>query len=150
MASIPSLLAATFFATRSVVVGGDPYQLPPIYPEDADEPNPWFDAWLRRDITGYTVADVYSRVFRRFGFEAEVNAMQKAWQHGARERAMQQISDPMVEALSVIGTEAQCQAHIRRFVASGVDLPIVMPFSHDAHQASYLRTITAFQAKGAP
>lgn len=107
-------------------------------------------AWLRRDITGYAVADVYSRVFRRFGFEAEVNAMQKAWQHGARERAMQQISDPMVEALSVIGTEAQCQAHIQRFVASGVDLPIVMPFSHDAHQASYLRTITAFQAKGAP
>jgi probable F420-dependent oxidoreductase len=101
--------------------------------------------WLRRDITGYTVADVYSRVFRRFGFEAEVNAMHEAWQHGDREHAMQQISARMVEALGVIGTEADCQAHVRRFVAAGVDLPIIMPFAPDVSQASYLRTIAAFQ-----
>jgi superfamily I DNA and/or RNA helicase len=44
MASIPSLLAASFFATTGIVVGGDPYQLPPIYPEDAEEPNEWFRA----------------------------------------------------------------------------------------------------------
>ena len=42
MASIPSLIAASFFATTGIVVGGDPYQLPPIYPEDAEEPNEWF------------------------------------------------------------------------------------------------------------
>lgn len=44
MASIPSLIAASFFATTGIVVGGDPYQLPPIYPEDAEEPNEWFRA----------------------------------------------------------------------------------------------------------
>ncbi len=42
MASIPSLIAASFFSTTGIVVGGDPYQLPPIYPEDAEEPNEWF------------------------------------------------------------------------------------------------------------
>lgn len=103
--------------------------------------------WLRRDITGYTVADVYSRAFRDFGFESEVNAMHAAWQNGERERATQQISDRMVEALGVIGTEAACQDHVRRFVAAGVTLPIIMPFAPDASQASYLRTIAAFQTK---
>lgn len=44
MANIPSLVAASFFAKNGVVVGGDPHQLPPIYPEDAEEPNEWFRA----------------------------------------------------------------------------------------------------------
>lgn len=101
-------------------------------------------AWLRRDITGYTVADVYSRVFRRFGFADEVDAMHEAWQQGERERAMQQISDRMVEALGIIGTEEQCRAHVQRFAAAGVHLPIIMPFAPDASQASYLRTMAAF------
>jgi alkanesulfonate monooxygenase SsuD/methylene tetrahydromethanopterin reductase-like flavin-dependent oxidoreductase (luciferase family) len=106
-------------------------------------------AWLRRDITGYTVADVYRRVFRRFGFTAEVSAMYEAWQRGDRTQAMQQISDRMVEALGVIGTEDDCRAHIRQFVAAGVDLPIIMPFAPDAALSSYWRTISAFRAKAA-
>jgi DNA replication ATP-dependent helicase Dna2 len=44
MASIPSLAAASFFAGTGLVVGGDPFQLPPIYPEDSEEPNEWFRA----------------------------------------------------------------------------------------------------------
>lgn len=44
MANIPSLVVASFFAKAGMVVGGDPFQLPPIYPEDAEEPNEWFRA----------------------------------------------------------------------------------------------------------
>jgi len=44
MANIPSLAVASFFASTGMVVGGDPFQLPPIYPEDAEEPNEWFRA----------------------------------------------------------------------------------------------------------
>jgi probable F420-dependent oxidoreductase len=102
--------------------------------------------WLRHDITGYTVADVYSRAFRRFGFDAEVEAMQRAWQGGKREHAKQQISARMVEALGVIGTADACREHIRQFVAAGVDLPVVMPFTPEATPASYMRTIEAFRA----
>jgi alkanesulfonate monooxygenase SsuD/methylene tetrahydromethanopterin reductase-like flavin-dependent oxidoreductase (luciferase family) len=100
--------------------------------------------WLRRDITGYTVADVYSRVFRRFGFAAEVEAMQQAWRRGERELARQQISDRMVEALGVIGSAEFCRAHIRRFAAAGIDLPIVMPFAPEPLEASYEQTLAAF------
>jgi len=42
MANIPSIAAVSFYARHGFVVGGDPHQLPPIYPEDADEPNEFF------------------------------------------------------------------------------------------------------------
>lgn len=44
MANIPTLIVASYFAKAGVVVGGDPLQLPPIYPDDADEPSEWFQA----------------------------------------------------------------------------------------------------------
>ncbi|MBN1187648.1 MAG: AAA family ATPase [Bacteroidales bacterium] len=42
MANIPSIIATSYFAKKYFIVGGDPRQLPPIYPEDADEPNMYF------------------------------------------------------------------------------------------------------------
>ncbi len=44
MANIPNLIAATCYAQTGVVFGGDPFQLPPIYPDDAETPNEWFRA----------------------------------------------------------------------------------------------------------
>ncbi len=103
--------------------------------------------WLRRDITGYSVADVYSRAFRQFGFAAEIEAMQQAWQRGDRAGAMQQVSDRMVEALGVIGTAEACRDHIQQFADAGINLPIVMPFAPDASEASVVRTVAAFHAQ---
>jgi hypothetical protein len=48
---------------------------------------------------------------------------------------------------SIFTRTPACQDHVRRFVAAGVTLPIIMPFAPDASQASYLRTIAAFQTK---
>lgn len=104
--------------------------------------------WLRRDITGYTVADVYSRVFRRFGFAPEVDAMHEAWQRGERGVAMRQISDRMVRALGVIGDEKSCREQVRQFVEAGIDVPVVMPFAPEVDLGAYRRTIAAFTARG--
>lgn len=103
--------------------------------------------WLRRDITGYTVADVYSRVFRRFGFQAEVDAMQDAWQRGDRALATAQITDHMVDALGVIGTADACREKVEAFAAAGVDEPIILPFTPQADALpAYQQTIAAFSA----
>ncbi len=102
--------------------------------------------WLRRDITGYTVADVYSRVFRRFGFAAEVDAMQEAWNQGDRERAKQQITDHMVDALGIIGPAEMCREKVAQFVDAGIDVPVILPFTPDAVAVSaYAQTIRAFR-----
>jgi alkanesulfonate monooxygenase SsuD/methylene tetrahydromethanopterin reductase-like flavin-dependent oxidoreductase (luciferase family) len=97
---------------------------------------------------GYTVADVYSRVFRRFGFRAEVDAMQRAWQRGERREALHSISDRMVEALGVIGTAEVCRTRLRQFAEAGITLPIVLPFTPEAASAQgYRRTIGALAAQ---
>jgi len=74
MASIPSLIAASFFATTGIVVGGDPFQLPPIYPEDAEEPNEWFCAnvfekaeVIKRDDPRAAFLDTQYRMQREIG-----------------------------------------------------------------------------------
>jgi DNA replication ATP-dependent helicase Dna2 len=42
MANIPSLAAASFHANTGMILGGDPFQLTPIYPDDAEVPNAFF------------------------------------------------------------------------------------------------------------
>jgi DNA replication ATP-dependent helicase Dna2 len=71
MANIPSLAAASFFAKDGLVVGGDPHQLPPIYPEDAEEPNEWF----RDNI--FKIAGVNKRTDPRVAFLDTQYRMQK-------------------------------------------------------------------------
>ncbi len=44
MSSTPLLMAPAFYSKNSIVFGGDPRQLPPPFPEDAEEPNEWFRA----------------------------------------------------------------------------------------------------------
>lgn len=42
MTQIPYIVASSFYANSGLILGGDPVQLPPIFPEDADMPNEWF------------------------------------------------------------------------------------------------------------
>lgn len=42
MTPIPSLIAASYYTRKGMVLGGDPYQLPPPYPENAETPNEWY------------------------------------------------------------------------------------------------------------
>jgi len=44
MASIPNIIAASYHAKNGIVLGGDPMQLPPIYPEGAAIPNEYFSS----------------------------------------------------------------------------------------------------------
>lgn len=44
MSSTPQLMVAACYSKNSIVFGGDPRQLPPPFPEDAEEPNEWFRA----------------------------------------------------------------------------------------------------------
>lgn len=71
MANIPSLAVCSFFAKNGLVVGGDPNQLPPIYPEDSEEPNEWF----RENI--FYIAGVTERTDPRAAFLDTQYRMQK-------------------------------------------------------------------------
>jgi superfamily I DNA and/or RNA helicase len=62
MANVPTLAVASYFARDCLLLGGDPMQLPPIYPEDAEEPNEWFRE------SAFVHAKIDSRHDERVGF----------------------------------------------------------------------------------
>ncbi len=62
MANIPSIIAASYYANCGIILGGDPMQLPPIYPEDSEKPNKWFSTNV------FEMAEIKSRHDERAAF----------------------------------------------------------------------------------
>jgi hypothetical protein len=57
------------------------------------------------------------------------------------------IADHMVDALGLMGSADECRAKVDAFVAAGVDMPIILPFTPESEPApAYERTIAAFRA----
>jgi hypothetical protein len=71
MSNIPNLAAASFYAGTGMVLGGDPFQLPPIYPGDAEVPNEFF----RRNV--FETAGIADRHDPRVAFLDTQYRMQK-------------------------------------------------------------------------
>ena len=46
IANIPSIAAISCFANCGFVLAGDPRQLPPVYPEDSEQPNEYFSSHI--------------------------------------------------------------------------------------------------------
>jgi probable F420-dependent oxidoreductase len=106
-------------------------------------------AALARDITGYTIVDVYAAFFRSAGFAAEVDAVNARWQAGDRAGAVGQVSERFLDGLGVVGDEAFCRARIDEFARAGLTMPVVLPFNPAAAaggdpRPTLLRTLRAF------
>jgi probable F420-dependent oxidoreductase len=109
-----------------------------------DEPEPARRA-LARDITGYAIVDAYARFFRSCGYGAEMDAIANAWAAGDRARAVEHISDRLLDGLGVIGDAEFCRSRIEQFAKAGLTQPVIVPFSPDPDpRPALLRTIRAF------
>jgi probable F420-dependent oxidoreductase len=79
----------------------------------------------RRMIAAYLNVGVYAAFHRWLGRGAELEPMWDAWQAGDRKRALAAIPDDVVDALVVHGSYDECRAHVGRYVANGVDIPVM-------------------------
>jgi len=79
----------------------------------------------RRMIAAYLNVGVYAAFHRWLGRGAELEPMWEAWQAGDRKRALDAIPDDVVDALVVHGSYDECRAHVGRYVANGVDIPVM-------------------------
>ena len=74
----------------------------------------------------------YNRLIADHGFPAEAAAIAEAWARGDQAAAARAVSDELVDATGIAGTAAECRARIQAYRDSGIDLPILAPFSRGA------------------
>jgi len=73
----------------------------------------------------------------RFGFEKEALEVQSLFLDGDRGKAFEAIPDELVDATSLIGTEAEVTERVERFIAAGVDRLICSPVQIDAGERKH-------------
>jgi F420-dependent oxidoreductase-like protein len=76
---------------------------------------------------GSRKTNFYVDLAHRFGFGEVADEVQRRFQAGDREGAFQAMPDEIVEATSLVGTEAEVADRVGRFAAAGVDRLIVSP-----------------------
>ncbi len=76
-------------------------------------------------IAAYLNVGVYAAFHRWLGRGPELEPMWKAWQAGDRKAALAAIPDEVVDSLVVHGSFDECRAHVGRYVAHGVDIPVM-------------------------
>jgi probable F420-dependent oxidoreductase len=81
----------------------------------------------RMAIAAYLNVEVYAAFHEWLGRGPALEGMWTAWRSGDRKAATAAISDEVVDELIVHGSPAECRAHIERYVAAGVTVPVLAP-----------------------
>ena len=79
----------------------------------------------RRAITAYLNVPVYRAYHAWLGRGRMLTPMHEAWDAGNRRAALEAVPDRTIDELCVFGTPDECRAHVTRFVANGVTIPVL-------------------------
>ena len=89
---------------------------------------------------GSRKTNFYVDLAHRFGFGEVADEVQRLFQDGDRDGAFEAIPDEVVEATSLVGTEAEVAERIERFRGAGIDRLIVSPGPRRARASSCTRS----------
>ncbi|MEM8768859.1 MAG: LLM class F420-dependent oxidoreductase [Pseudomonadota bacterium] len=81
----------------------------------------------RKDLFNYAMADGYARMFRRAGFDDEVDELRARQAEKDRDGALAAISERMIQAINFVGTANEVGEFVRAYVEAGVEHPVLMP-----------------------
>jgi len=96
----------------------------------------------RQQLARYNSMVYYQRYFASIGFAAEAETMAQAWQRGDREAAVRAVTQPMMRAVTIYGTAAECRQRLQAYRDAGLHLPIIAPFPiGEPIQETFARTI---------
>jgi F420-dependent oxidoreductase-like protein len=101
---------------------------------------------------GSRKTNFYVDLAHRFGFGDVADEVQQRFQDGDRDGAFQAMPDEIVEATSLVGTEAEVAERVERFRGAGIDRLIVSPVHMDRgeqlHTLERLAAVSGVQARG--
>ena len=99
---------------------------------------------------GSRKTNFYVDLAHRFGFGEVADEVQRRYQDGDRGAPTEAMPDEIVEATSLVGTEAEVAQRIERFRGAGIDRLIVSPVHADRgqqlHTLERLAAIAGVQA----
>ena len=96
---------------------------------------------------GSRKTNFYVDLAHRFGFGEVADAVQERFQDGDRAGAYEAVPDEIVEATSLVGTEAEVAERIERFRGAGIDRLIVSPVHAERDQQTHtLQRLAALTA----
>jgi F420-dependent oxidoreductase-like protein len=99
---------------------------------------------------GSRKTNFYVDLAHRFGFGEVADEVQRRFQAGDREGAFKAMPDEIVQATSLVGTEAEVAERVGRFAAAGVDRLIVSPVHVERDQKLHTLRRLAAMAGVAP
>jgi alkanesulfonate monooxygenase SsuD/methylene tetrahydromethanopterin reductase-like flavin-dependent oxidoreductase (luciferase family) len=79
----------------------------------------------KRAITAYLNVPVYRKYHAWLGRGDDLRPMQERWDAGDRRGALAAVPERAIDELGVFGTPDECRAHVARFVANGVTIPVM-------------------------
>jgi F420-dependent oxidoreductase-like protein len=100
---------------------------------------------------GSRKTNFYVDLAHRFGFGDVADEVQRRFQEGDRGGAFEAMPDEIVEATSLVGTEAEVAERIERFRGAGIDRLIVSPVHLDkAEQRHTIERLASLAGVAAP
>ena len=81
----------------------------------------------RKDLFNYSMADGYANMFRKAGFEQEVDELRARHKERDRDGALAAISEEMIQAINFIGSPDEVSRFVSSYVDAGVEYPVLMP-----------------------
>jgi F420-dependent oxidoreductase-like protein len=84
----------------------------------------------------------YHQVISRQGFAADADAVRAAYLGGERRKAAGLVTDAMLDAMTLVGTEAECRARLDGYRAAGSSMPVI-EFIHGQTPDQIAATLTA-------
>ena len=99
---------------------------------------------LSQQIVRYASNPFYGNFFRETGFHEEMALISQAVEQGDLAAAAAAVSQAMQDEVAAVGTPDQCAASIEKRRASGLQLPVVAPFTLGDVKEDYEKAIQSF------
>ena len=102
-------------------------------------------AAAQRGLAFYGALPFYNRLIARSGFESAANAIMDAAKRRDANAMAAAVTEPMIDALALVGPEARCFERLEQYRKRGAELPIIVPNAvNEDYSTSVRRLVKSF------
>jgi alkanesulfonate monooxygenase SsuD/methylene tetrahydromethanopterin reductase-like flavin-dependent oxidoreductase (luciferase family) len=104
-------------------------------------------AVAQRGLSFYAALPFYNRLMARSGFEDAANTIMQAAKRGDANAMSAAVTEPMIDALALVGPESRCMERLEQYRRQGAELPIIVPNPVNEDYSTCVRRLLKVFAK---